>query len=260
MAEFVTEQVRGQVATITLNRPDLHNAFNDEMMREVSSAFGRLGAADDIRAIVFAAAGKSFCAGADLNWMQRMVNYTVEENIADAHVLTDMLSAIRDCPTPVIGRVHGACFGGGVGLVAACDIAVGLARAKFCLSEVKLGIIPAVISPYLMEKIGLAATQRYALTAERFDAAEALRLGLLSEVVEDEVALDARIDALTEALRANGPHALAACKRLLKDVAAAQQRELRQLTAERIAEIRVSAEGQEGLKAFLEKRAASWVQ
>lgn len=246
------------VATITLSRPELHNAMDDQMMAEITAAFEAFGRDEAIRVIVLAAEGKSFCAGADVNWMKRMIGYSFDENVADAKVLAGMLRAIRDCQKPVIARIHGAAIGGGVGLTAACDIAVAVSSAIFCLSEVKLGIIPAVISPFVLEKIGPGHARRYALTAERFDADEAHRIGLISHVVDSEAELNSWIASTCDALRANGPHALAACKRVLTDVAGMQWDAVQGLTTERISQIRVSPEGQEGLKAFLEKRKPNW--
>ncbi len=260
MSDSLTCRAEGRVATVTLNRPELHNAFDDVLMAELTTTFRELGRDEAVRVIVLAAAGRSFSAGADLNWMKRMAGYSFEENVADAKLLSDMLEAIHGAPKPVIGRVQGAAFGGGVGLVAACDIALGTERASFCLSEVKLGIIPAVISPYLVDRIGGAAARRYSLTAERFGAGEALRLGLLAGVSDDEEDLDADIAALCELLLKNGPAALAACKSLYDAIGAASPAQQRDETARRIAEIRVSAEGQEGLNAFLDKKSPNWIE
>jgi methylglutaconyl-CoA hydratase len=190
--------------------------------------------------------------------MKRMVGYTFEENVADANLLARMLRTIRDCPRPIIARVHGAAIGGGVGLAAACDIAAALGSAVFSLSEVRLGIIPAVISPFVMEKIGPGHFRRYALTAERFDAREAHRIGLISQVAESEAELDAWIRQTCDSLLANGPQALSACKQVLTEVAGLAWDQVQAKTAQRIAQIRVSSEGQEGLRAFLEKRKPSW--
>ncbi len=258
MSEFIRQDVKDGVATIRLCRGDLHNAFNDDMMGELSAGFDRLGTVGEVRVIVLAAEGKSFSAGADINWMRRMVDYSIEENVRDASNLSRMLRAIRQCPKPVIARVQGAAYGGGVGLVAACDMAVALRTVTFCLSEVKLGIVPAVISPFVMEKIGPGAARRYALTAERFDAAEARRLGLICEVVDSPEALDAWIAEVSKALLANGPGAIAACKQILSQVAGVPWDHVEAITTRKIAEIRVSPEGQEGLKAFLEKRKPNW--
>jgi len=258
MPDFVGSTLKENVAIVSINRPDLHNAFNEVVIEELTSAFEELGKDKDVRVIVLRGEGKSFCAGADVNWMSKMVGYSLDENVADASAMARMLRTIRDCPKPTIARVHGAAIGGGVGLTAACDIAVALTSAMFCLSEVKLGIIPAVISPFVMEKIGPGHMRRYALTAERFGAAEAKRIGLVHDVVQTEEELDEHIDSIARTLIANGPAALAAAKRTLTDVAGMQWDAIQKLTTRRVAEIRVSPEGQEGLKAFLEKREPKW--
>jgi len=259
MAEFVSAVLQNAVATVTLTRPELHNAFNEVVIAELAGAFRALDADESVRVVVLAAEGKSFCAGADVNWMKRMVDYSFEENLADANDMADMLRAIRECSKPVVARVHGAAIGGGVGLVAACDMAVAVRSAIFSLSEVKLGILPAVISPYVLEKIGPGAARRYGITAERFDADEARRIGLINEVVETPGELDDWIAGIAKAVRGNGPKAVAACKRILSDVAGVPWDEVQALTTKRISELRVSDEGQDGLKAFLEKRKPGWL-
>lgn len=259
MAEYVQREIEGNVARVTIDRPDVHNAFNEVVIAELRDAFAELGADDRVRVIVLASSGKSFSAGADIVWMKRMVDYSIEENIKDATDLANMLRAIRDCPKPTIARVQGATFGGGVGLVAACDLSVVVRDAIFCLSEVKLGIVPAVISPYLMEKIGPGATRRFALTAERFDANEAQRVGLVTEVVDFADDLDPWIGKRVEWLSGNSPKALAVCKKTMTEVASFAWDEVQRLTTRRIAELRVSDEGQEGLNAFLDKRKPNWV-
>lgn len=246
------------VATITLNRPDKHNAFDDRVIADLTSAFQAVSEEKSVRVMVLAAQGKNFSAGADLGWMQRMTHYSYDENLRDANALADMLKSLNGLPVPTIARVQGAAFGGAVGLVSCCDIAVGTPRASFSLSEVKIGLVPATISPYVIGAIGPRAARRYFLTAERFDAETALRLGLLSELVE-ESDLDVAIEALIAALRANSPQAVTKAKRLIFDVANRPIDDaLIQQTSELIAQIRVSAEGQEGLNAFLEKRQAEW--
>lgn len=258
--EFIRQSIDNHVASITIDRPELHNAFNEVVIKELTAAFKSVGTNKDVRAVILRSEGKSFCAGADINWMKRMVDYSVEENIADATEMAEMLRAIRECPKPVIARIHGACIGGGVGLAAACDMAVTLNDAVFCLSEVKLGILPAVISPYVLEKVGLTHMRRYGLTAERFDGVEAKRIGLVAESAADEAGIDVCIAGLCKSICNNGPEAVMACKRVLLDVAAADGWDKKQkLTVERIAERRVSAEGQDGLKAFLEKRKPGWI-
>ncbi|WP_310609960.1 enoyl-CoA hydratase/isomerase family protein [Limnohabitans sp.] len=249
----------GAVRTITLSRPDVRNAFNDEVIAELKNAFTEAGQAADVRCVVLAAKGSAFCAGADLNWMRRMADYTRDENLADAGELAAMLRAIYECPKPTIARVQGDVFAGGVGLVAACDMAVSVDSATYCLSEVKLGLIPATISPYVIRAMGARASHRYFLTAERFSAAEAHRMGLLHEVVTVDV-LDAKVAELTSALVSASPNAVRACKRLVQDVA---EREIDDAlvahTVAGIADIRSSAEGKEGVQSFLQKRKPNWL-
>lgn len=259
MSDFVTVQLEPPIARVVLNRPELHNAFNDVMIQQLEAAFHQLGSRADIRAIILQAEGKSFCAGADLNWMKRMIDYSFEENVVDALGLARMLKVIHDCPKPVIARVHAAAFGGGVGLISACDMAVALDSVTFGLTEVKLGLLPAVISPFVLKKIPASAAQRYFLTAENFTAVEGHRIGLLSDVVDTEAKLDRWIEERVQKLLANGPEAVSASKVLINDVLAFQWDQAMKLTSEMIAGRRISTEGQEGMKAFLEKRAANWV-
>jgi len=250
---------QGAIRTITLCRSDVRNAFNDEVIAELKAAFTEAGQAADVRCVVLAAEGPAFCAGADLNWMRRMADYTRDENLADAGQLAAMLRAIYECPKPTIARVQGDVFAGGVGLVAACDMAVSVDTATYCLSEVKLGLIPATISPYVIRAMGARASHRYFLTAERFSAAEAHRVGLVHEVVAAD-ALDAKVAELTSALVSASPNAVRACKRLVQDVA---EREINDAlvahTVAGIADIRSSAEGKEGVQSFLQKRKPSWL-
>lgn len=251
--------IAGDCATITLTRGEVHNAFDDALIADLADAFARVGADKAVRAVVLAAEGKSFSAGADLNWMRRMADYSKAENLADAKALAGLMRAIDTCPKPTIARVQGAAFGGGVGLVACCDIAVASDRASFCLSEVKLGIVPAVISPYIVRAIGPRAARRYVQTAERFGAAEAHRLGLVHEVATED-ALDAVIGGIVGALRAGGPEAQREAKSLVALVADRDPADVADETARRIAAIRAGAEGREGLTAFLERRPPSWVR
>ena len=249
----------GFVATVTLNRPEVRNAFNDQVIAELTEAFAGLGARDDVRAIVLAAQGPAFCAGADLNWMRRMADYTRQENIADAGKLAAMLRTIAECPKPTIARVQGDVYAGGMGLVAACDMAVSVDTAWYCLSEVKIGLAPATISPYVIRAMGARAAQRYFLTAERFTAAEAHRIGFVHEVVTAD-ALDAKVDELLKALTSASPAAVVACKTLVADVVGRDIDEgLIAYTVEAIADIRASAEGREGVQAFLNKRKPAWL-
>jgi methylglutaconyl-CoA hydratase len=248
------------IATVTLNNPDRHNAFDDHIIAELHQCFEQLDNNQGVRAVILAAAGKSFSAGADLNWMKRMANYSYEENLADAKKLADMLRCLNQLSKPTIARVQGAAFGGAVGLVSCCDMAVGTPRASFALSEAKIGLTPATISPYVIAAIGQRAARRYFLTAERFDAAQALSLGLLSAVVDGEQ-LDSTIESLLGNLLANSPNAVAIGKKLIASVA--NQPLTDQLimhTSEIIAAIRVTEEGQEGLSAFIDKRPPAWQQ
>ena len=259
MTQALSVAVHDRVARITLTRPEVRNAFNDEVIAQLTTAFESVGARDDVRAVVLAAEGPAFCAGADLHWMRRMADYTRDENIADAGQLAAMLQAICLCPKPTVARVQGDVFAGGMGLVAACDMAVSVDTATYCLSEVKLGLIPATISPYVIRAMGARAAHRYFLTAERFSAAEAHRIGFVHEVVNAD-ALDAAVDALTHALCSAGPAAVRACKRLVQDVA---EREINAAliaqTVAGIADIRASAEGREGVQSFLQKRKPNWL-
>jgi methylglutaconyl-CoA hydratase len=247
----------GIAAVVTLDRPELHNALNERLIGEIERAFARLSDAEDIRAIVLRGAGKSFCAGADLNWMRASLDFTRDENIADALQLADMLRAIDTCRHPVIGRIHGAALGGGAGLTAVCDIAIAAEETRFGFTEARLGIAPAVISQYVVPKIGQSQARALFLTAERFDAQRALAIGLVHQVV----ALDELDQAVTRTLAEigqNGPAGVRAAKTLARTVTALAPDEARETTAATIASLRVSAEGQEGIRAFLEKRRAAW--
>ncbi len=249
----------GHVATVWLDRPDLRNAFNEISIAEITHAFRALDKDRAVRVVVLAARGPAFCAGADLNWMKKMAGYSEQENLADAAALADMLHAIHECSKPTIARVQGDCYAGGMGLVAACDIAVAVERVEFCLSEVKLGLIPATISPYVIRAIGERASRRYFLTAERFNAARALQIGLVHEVVGEDQ-LDATVGRIAQAIVSCSPHAVGEAKRLVRDVSGEPiEPHLVADTVRRIAEVRVSPEGREGVAAFLEKRKPSWL-
>ena len=249
----------GAVARITLTQPEIRNAFSDDVIAELTAAFQDVGARPDVRAVVLAAEGPAFCAGANLNWMRRMADYTRDENLADAGKLAEMLRVIYTCPQPTIARVQGDVYAGGMGLVAACDMAVSVDTAGFCLSEVKLGLIPATISPYVIRAMGARAAHRYFLTAERFDAAEALRIGFVHAVVGADQ-LDAKVDELLKALTSTSPNAVRACKQLVQDVAEREiDASLIAATVEGIADIRASAEGREGVQSFLQKRKPGWL-
>jgi methylglutaconyl-CoA hydratase len=247
------------VAEVWLNRPDVRNAFNDSVIAELTAVFQGFAADAELRVVVLGGHGKAFCAGADLNWMRAMADYSWEQNRADAQALADMLWAIYQCPVPVIGRIHGDCYAGGVGLAAVCDMLVAAAGVNFCLSEAKLGLLPATIGPYVIKALGERAAQRYFTTAERFSATEAHRLGFVHEVCAAE-AIDETLQVLVAALVANGPAAVKACKRLVQDLASRPLTgELRADTARRIADIRASAEGREGVQSFLNKRPPAWI-
>lgn len=260
MADNLIVERRGGRAVVTLNRPELRNAFDESLIARLTAAMRGLDADAAVRVVVLAGAGSAFCAGADLNWMRRMAGYTYEQNLADAEALAAMLRTIDHLQKPTIARVHGPAFAGGVGLVAACDIAIGSPEAKFCLSEAKLGLSPATISPYVVRAMGERMARRYFLTAEVFDADEAYRIGLL-QARAPAAELDAAVDALSGNLMAGGPAALAKIKDLIRAVSSGEVDEpMVQDTARRIAEIRVSAEGREGIGSFLEKRKPAWTQ
>ena len=259
--EYLKTQTSQGVHTVTLARPEVRNAFNEALIGEIRQAFEAAGADPAVRCIVLAAEGKAFCAGADLNWMRRMADYGREQNLQDAGELARMLATIDQCPKPTVARVQGDVYAGGMGLVAACDMAVSLDTAGFCLSEVKLGLIPATISPYVIRAMGARAAQRYFLTAERFDAAQAHRLGLVSEVVASEAALDEQVQGLCQALLQASPNALRACKQLLRDVTGREiDAALIERTVAGIADIRASAEGKDGVQSFLQKRKPGWLE
>ena len=258
--ETIEVQTGQSVAILWFNRPDVRNAFNETMIAEITSALDALDADDDVRAVALAGRGKVFCAGADLNWMKRMAGYSFEENHADAMTLARMLNRLYSMKKPTVARVHGAAFAGGMGLLAACDIAVSAVDAEYCLSEVKLGLTPATISPYVIAAMGERAARRYFLTAERFTAAEAYRIGLVQELTHPDE-LDARVNELLGQLVQGGPHAQASAKELIGTVARSPlNADLIAETATRIATARVSPEGQEGMHAFMEKRQPSWLK
>jgi len=248
----------GPVARLHLTRPDVHNAFDDVFISEMNEALGQLAGRSDVRIVVLAGEGKSFCAGADLNWMKRALGYTRDENRRDARAMAEMFRRLCELPQAVVARVHGAAIGGGVGLVACCDIAIASDAAKFGLAEVKLGILPAVISPFVIGKIGAGAAREYFLTGARFDAAEARRIGLVNRVVTAEK-LDEAVDGIANDLLTSGPEAIAHTKQLIRFVANATMDAALDHAVEAICERRTSREGQEGMNAFLEKRKADWI-
>jgi len=247
------------VAGVWLNRPDVRNAFNESVIAELASAFTTISADPDIRVVVLGGRGKALCAGADLNWMRKLADYDWQQNRDDAGRLAEMLATIDRCPVPIVGRIHGDCYAGGVGLAAVCDIRVAADVATFCLSEARLGLLPATISPYVVRAMGEQAARRYFVTAERFDAGAARAMGFVHEVAA-AATIDAAVDNVVAAIVANGPMATRACKQLVRDVAGQEiTAELRAETARRIADIRASAEGREGIQSFLDKRKPAWL-
>lgn len=257
--DSLTLQIDNHVATITLNRPDKRNAFNDDVIHQLTQAFQFCGEQAQIRAVILTANGKAFCAGADLNWMRAMADYTRDENLADADKLAQMLSVIYHCPKPTVAAIQGDVYAGGMGLVAACDIAVAVDTANFCLSEVKLGLIPATISPYVIRAMGVRQAHRYFLTAEVFAAKEAKAIGFVHEVV-DEANLASTVDKLVKHLVNASPNAIKACKKLVQEVGDVRiDEDLIQNTVVQIADIRASDEGKEGVQSFLQKRKPYWL-
>jgi methylglutaconyl-CoA hydratase len=247
----------GTVTTVTLNRPAVRNAFNEDLIGDLSAWAASVPTDGSVRVVVLRGEGASFCAGADLQWMSRMAGYTREENVADATLAAQMFLALDSLPVPVIGRVHGAALGGGAGLAAVCDVVVAADDALFGFTEVVLGILPAMISPYVVRKIGLSAAREWCLTGARFSAAQARDMGLVHDVVPADL-LDAAIDRYVQKFLKAAPSAIAATKALLREVAGRRPADVLGTTVEAIATQRVSAEGQEGMRAFMEKRPASW--
>ena len=259
MTTTLDVQRSGPVARVFLNRPEVRNAFNDGVIVELTQTFAALAADSTLRCIVLGGHGKAFCAGADLNWMRAMAGYSWEQNRADAQALAEMLWTLYSCPLPIVGRVHGDCYAGGLGLAAVCDVLLAAEGVSFCLSEAKLGLLPATIGPYVVKAMGEQAARRWFVTAERFSAAQAHAMGFVHECVAPD-ALDAKVDEIVAALVANGPMAVRACKKLVQDVAGrAIDADLRADTARRIADIRASDEGREGIQSFLGKRAPNWL-
>jgi methylglutaconyl-CoA hydratase len=257
--DLLEVSIAHRVAVVWMAREKVRNAFNEKMIAELTDTFTRLGADAGVRAIVLAGRGPAFCAGADLDWMRRMSSYTLDENRADARALADMLRTIYLCPKPTIARVHGDAYAGGIGLVAACDIAYAATTASFCLSETKLGLIPATISPYVIKAMGANAARRYFLTAEKFEAAEAFRIGLVHDIAPPDN-LDAVVNETLGALMLTSDHAAREAKRLVREISGrAIDDALVADTAERIAQTRASEDGREGVRSFLDKRKPRWV-
>lgn len=255
----ITLSSQAQVARVTLARPDVRNAFNADVIRDLRDAFERLSDDEHVRAIVLAGEGPSFCGGADINWMRGALDLSYDQNVGDAEAMSEMFRAIDRCAKPVIGRIHGAALGGGSGLTAVCDIAIASDDALFGFTEVKLGIIPAVISPFVLAKIGTSHARSLFLTGERFDAQRAYHIGLVHRVVATDQ-LDAAVDEALAQIMTSGPHAVAAAKALVPRVLAASYDETLGITSNAIALQRTSPEGQEGLRAFLERRKAVFAQ
>ena len=257
MDEVLTISHIGPIATVTMARPDVHNAFNEHLIAELLEAFRSLGGDESVRAVILVGEGKSFSAGADLDWMRRAAGFSEEENLRDAGAAAALWRAVAECPKPVVARVHGNAFGGGAGLVAASDIAIASEQAMFGFTEVRLGLVPATVAPHVVEKIGPGRALPLFLTGERFDARRALEIGLVHQVVEAGQ-LDVAVGAVVDALLLGGPEAQTACKQLLRHVALAERAEVDGYTAAMIAGARAGAEGREGVAAFLEKRKPRW--
>lgn len=256
----IKTQIDNYIAKVILNRPEVHNAFNAEVISELTKIFLDFDKDKNIRAIILSAEGKSFCAGGDLNWMKSTLDFSYDENVEDARKLARMFKAIYECSKPVIARVQGTAIGGGVGLISVCDMSCALDSAKFSLSEVKLGLLPAVISPFVLRKLIPGEAKRYFLTSERFDAHEARRIGLISEVVKSTEELDKKIKEWTDAISTGGPYAVSLCKKMVHEVSSLDIEKALELTVKQLSDCRVSKEGQEGMKAFFEKRLPNWVK
>ena len=246
------------VVTIALNRPESHNAFNPELIKELTQAFRDVGQDEAVRVVVLTGRGRNFCAGADVNFMRAAAEFTFAQNVSDGQAIFDLMDTVDSCPKPVIGRINGAAIGGGVGLVSCCDIVIAVERATFAFSEARLGIIPAVISPFVLAKIGVSQGRELFLTGERFAAARAQQIGLVHHIVADEAELEAKVGERVEQLLMAAPGAVAAAKNLIRTVAYQPKPAMRETTAHLIAQRRASAEGREGMSAFLEKRSPDW--
>lgn len=260
MAETIKIQREGSVATVALDRPDSHNAMTPAMIAELTETFSRLGGEEDVRVVILTGRGPSFCAGADLGFMRAAADYTFEENVADGQAIYDLMEAVDRCAKPVVGRINGAAIGGGAGLTSCCDVAVAVKSAIFAFSEVRLGLLPAVISPFVLAKIGAGAARELFLTGERFEAPRAQRMGLVSHVVENEAVLDEVVGDRVEQLLQAAPGAQAEAKALIRRLAGGHEGQVRDYTSRLIAQRRAGEEGREGMSAFLEKRKPRWQQ
>jgi methylglutaconyl-CoA hydratase len=257
---MINVDIQKPTAYVTLDRPDVHNAFNDELIRFLTEAFREVSRRPEVRVVVLRGNGKSFCAGADLKWMKRTVDYTLEENLEDARRMTQMFSDIAKCPKPVIARIHGAALGGGSGLAAACDISIAVEAAQFGFTEVKLGILPAVISPFVIARIGPARAREFFITGERFLAPVAMSIGLIQHVAAHEAALDALIESKISQILTSAPGAVAAAKDLVFGIAAGSLETSLELASQATARARAGEEGQAGMKAFLERQKPPWIE
>ncbi len=255
----ITFEKKEEVVRVTLNRPEVHNAFNSEMIDELSRAFKRIKEDGKVRVAILTGAGKSFCAGADINWMREIINFSFDQNLEESLALAEVLHQIYMLPKPTVAMVNGTAIGGGTGFLSVCDIAVASEEARFGLSEVKIGLVPAAISPYVIRRIGEFRAREYFLTGERISAQKAMEIGLVNEVFPPSK-LERRVEELVESLLSSGPEAVASCKELIQRVPRMSFEEVKKYTAEMIARLRVSEEGQEGMAAFLEKRKPNWVR
>jgi len=255
----ITYEKADSIARVTFSRPEIHNAFNSTMITEMTDVFARIEADDDVRVVLLTGEGKSFCAGADLNWMRGVIKQSFEENLAESNALAECFHRIYLCRRPVIGRINGAAIGGGTGFVAVCDIAIAARSAKFSFSEVKIGVVPACIGPYVVKKMGEGKARELFITGERMNAERAHEVGLVNKVVDDDQ-LDAEVDTLVKSVLSSGPEAVAVAKRLVSNVPGMSPEQYKPYTAEMIARLRVSDEGQEGMDAFLNKRKPNWVK
>lgn len=257
--QTVKYETKGKLARVTFCRPEVHNAFNGTLITEMTEVFSQIAKDDDLRLVILTGEGKSFCAGADLNWMRGVIKQTFDENLAESNALADLFYAIYTCRRPVIGRINGAAIGGGTGFVAVCDIAIAAESAVFSFSEVKIGVVPACIGPYVIKKMGEGKTRELFISGERMKAARAHDVGLVNRVVADDQ-LDAEVDGLVKLIMSSGPEAVAMAKRLVSEVPGMTPQQFKPYTAEMIARLRISDEGQEGMDAFLNKRKPRWVE
>lgn len=251
------------VLHVVLHRPEVRNAFNPEVMDDLTQVFGTEALKDSVKAIVLKGSGSTFCAGGDLNWMKKAVDFSYEENLQDTRKLSQMFALMNECPKPVIGAIQGAAIGGGVGLVSVCDIAIATAETQFSLSEVRLGIVPACIGPFVIAKIGASQARRFFMSAERFQAKQAQEVGLIHQIVEQAQDLEGAVQSFLQLILQCSPNALAVAKRLVLDLSWPERRaqfpNYIEYISKTLADLRISAEGQEGVRAFLEKRQPSWI-